>query len=76
LSVAVGKKARRKAFALELKAGLDLSTGKTDTLLLVRGVISGRETTFSELAAEPGGSSSFSPASSPADPGKELLAGF
>ena len=66
---------RRNALALELKAGLDLGTGNTDTLLRIRGVISCRGTTVSKQVAEPGGSSSFSPASSPDDPGKEWLAG-
>jgi len=59
-----------------VEAGLDLSTGKTDTLLRMRGVSSGNGTMFSKLAAGPGGSSSFSPANSLADPGKEWLAVF
>jgi hypothetical protein len=76
LSETAGKKARRKAFAFELEAGRDRDAGKTETLLLKRGVISGRGTTFSRQAAGLGGSSSFSPANSPADPGAVELAGL
>jgi hypothetical protein len=76
LSVTAGKNARRKAFAFKFEAGRDLDAGKTETLLLKRGVISGRGTTFSKQAAGLGGSSSFSPANSPADPGTVELAGL
>jgi hypothetical protein len=76
LSVTAGKNARRKAFAFKFEAGRDLYAGKTETLLLKRGVNSGRGTTFSKHAAGLGGSSSFSPANSPADPGTVELAGL
>jgi hypothetical protein len=76
LSVTAGKNARRKAFAFRFEAGRDRDAGKTETLLLKRGVISGRGTTFSKQTAGLGGSSSFSPANSPADPGTVELAGL
>lgn len=71
-----GKNARRKAFAFKFEAGRDRDAGKTETLLLKRGVISGRSTTFSKQATGLGGSSSFSPANSLAEPGTVELAGL
>jgi hypothetical protein len=76
LSVTAGKNARRKAFAFKFEAGRDRDAGKTETLLLKRGAISGRGTTFSKHAAGLGGSSSFSPANSPVEPGIVELAGL
>jgi hypothetical protein len=76
LSVTAGKNARRKAFAFKFEAGRDRDAGKTETLLRKRGVISGSGTTFSKHAAGLGGSSSFSPANSPAEPGTVELAGL
>jgi hypothetical protein len=68
LSVADGKKARRKAAALGLDVERDLCAGKTEILPLKRGATSGRGTTLAGQPDEPGGSSSFSPAISLVDP--------